>query len=371
MTCSIRILALSAVAGLAVASPMTRPLTAQTVPVVRDSTLGRHRIQVLPALGSAPETGLQYGITSFAVFERPPMARTRPATAMAYAIRTAKSQTRIGIEGEHWSTGNDRRLAGTLVWQEYPLPFYGIGDRTPETAKEIFSPRGIEATATVQQRLARSLYGLSTLRIIDQTITPDSTGALRVSGLTGVNGGRIVELTLGALDDTRDNLFAPAAGHLVQLSYGRGLDGLGSDFDYGRIRLDARAYRAMGGSGVLAGQVVAVGMDGAAPFDGIAMVGGGDIMRGYARGRYRDSWFTGAQAEYRTPMRRRVGAVLFGGAGFVAPRLGALFDGQVLPTYGAGLRVGLDATQRTAVRMDYGRGRAGNSGLYIGFNQAF
>ncbi|HYW30041.1 MAG TPA: BamA/TamA family outer membrane protein, partial [Gemmatimonas sp.] len=278
-------LTLLTVLGLSVGSAMLSPLVAQTAAESRDSTVARRRVQILPALGSAPETGLQYGITSFAVFEPAPMAHARPATAMAYAIRTAKSQTRIGIEGEHWSSNNDRRLAGTLVWQEYPLPFYGIGDDTPETAKEIFSPRGIEATATVQQRLVRSLYGLSTLRVIDQTITPDSTGALRNSGLTGVNGGRVVELTLGALDDTRDNLFAPDRGHLVQLTYGRGLDAVGSGFNYGRVRLDARAYRSVGGRGVIAAQVVGVGMDGTPPFDGLAMVGGGDIMRGYARGR--------------------------------------------------------------------------------------
>jgi hypothetical protein len=63
--------------------------------------------------------------------------------------------------------------------------------------------------------------------------------------------------------------------------------------------------------------------------------------------------------------------VLFGGAGVVAGRVGELRDGELLPTYGAGLRVQIDPAQRTAVRIDYGRGRKGNSGLYIGFNQAF
>ena len=81
--------------------------------------------------------------------------------------------------------------------------------------------------------------------------------------------------------------------------------------------------------------------------------------------------FTGAQAEYRSPAWHRVGGVLFGGAGVVANRAGALSDGRVLPTYGAGLRVQIDPAQRTAVRADFGRGRDGNSGLYIGFNQAF
>jgi len=94
-------------------------------------------------------------------------------------------------------------------------------------------------------------------------------------------------------------------------------------------------------------------------------------MRGYSRGRFRDRMFGGAQAEYRSPMWHRLGAVLFSGAGVVAPTAGALADARLLPTYGAGLRVAIDPTQRTAVRVDYGRGRSGNSGLYVGFNQAF
>ena len=336
-----------------------------------DSSVGRKRIQMLPALGSAPETGIQYGLTTFAVFERPPLEATRPSAAVAYAIRTAKSQTRFGVEGERWTRGNARRVAGSVVWQEYPLPFYGIGDGAPESEKEIFSQRGIEASASIQQRLVRSLYGQSTLRVLDQTIAPDSVGMLRNSGLTGTTGGRIVELTLGALDDTRDNLFAPKHGRFVQLSYGRSTGALGSEFSYGRLRLDARAYRAVGSAGVMAGQLLAVGVDGDAPFDQIALVGGGDIMRGYSRGRFRDRWFTGAQGEYRSPVRYRVGGVVFGGAGVVASRAGALTEARLLPTYGAGLRVQIDPRQRTSVRFDYGRGLAGNSGLYIGFNQAF
>jgi hypothetical protein len=365
---SIRPLLLALLASL---GAVALPLSSQPSQGVRDSTTAHRRIRILPALGSAPETGLQYGITSLTVLERAPMEHTRPAMLTAFAIRTAKSQTRIGAEGEYWTRRNDRRIAGQFAWQQYPLPFYGIGDGAPERDKEVFAPRGIDATIAVQQRLRGAVYGLSSVRVIDQSITPDSTGALQGSTLTGITGGRTVEVTLGALRDTRDNLFSPASGQLVQLTYTRAVDALGSDFAFGRLRFDARAYRRLGTRGVVAAQVVAVGIDGSAPFDQVALVGGGDIMRGYPRGRYRDDWFAGAQAEYRTPMRHRVGGVLFGGAGAVNRTAGALGVGRLLPTYGAGLRIALDPVQRTAIRADYGRGRDGNSGLYIGFNQAF
>lgn len=354
--------------ALSMAIPVAN-VAAQSLPP--DSTVGRHRIQPLPALGSAPETGLQYGVTVLSVFERAAVRHSRPATFTASALRTAKGQARESAEGEHWSPGNARRLAAALAWQRYPLPYYGIGDSMPESAKESYAQRGIEATASVQQRIVRSVYAVSSLRVVDQRITPDSTGALRTSGLTGVDGGRTVEVAIGALGDTRDNLFSPSHGHLVQLTYSRATSALGSDFSYGRLRFDGRAYRALGGAGTVAAQAVGVGVNGDVPFDGLALVGGSDIMRGYARGRYRDRIFVGAQAEYRTPLWHRLGGVMFGGAGAVAERADALSDGRVLPAYGGGLRVAIDRVQRTAVRVDYGRGRDGNSGLYIGFNQAF
>jgi hypothetical protein len=108
-----------------------------------------------------------------------------------------------------------------------------------------------------------------------------------------------------------------------------------------------------------------------ASFDQVALVGGSDIMRGYAKGRYRDAWMAAAQVEYRTPFAYRFGAVLFAGAGTVDSTASGLANGRLLATYGAGLRYQLDRGQRTAIRLDLARGADGASGLYIGFNQAF
>lgn len=94
-------------------------------------------------------------------------------------------------------------------------------------------------------------------------------------------------------------------------------------------------------------------------------------LRGYVRGRYRDRALAALQGEYRSPVRRRLGGVLFAGVGTVAPSLHRLGSGRLLPTHGVGVRLELDPQQRTSVRADYGRGIDGASGLYLGFNQAF
>lgn len=336
-----------------------------------NDSVGRRRIQPLPALGSAPETGLQYGATVLAVWEPAAIHHTRPASLTASAMRTAKSQTRLRLDAERWTRGNARRIAGSLQWQEFPLSFFGVGDRTPESAEEIFTPTGTEATLTVQQRLSGSWYVMAGARHLEQRITTDSAGVLATTGVRGADGGTITEWSVGVSTDTRDNLFAPRRGHLVQATYARSADGVWSEFAYGALRIDARRYQMVGNGHVIASQLQVTSVDGGAPFDQLALVGNSDILRGYARGRYRDRSLAAAQGEYRSPHWHRVGAVVFGGAGIVAPSLSVLTSHRVLPTYGAGLRATIDQRQRTGVRLDYGRGADGASGVYIGFNNAF
>jgi hypothetical protein len=345
-----------------------RDVRAQAAP---DSTVGRRRIQPLPALGSSPETGFQFGATVLAVVERAPADHARPASLIATALRSTKSQTRLSIEGEHWTRQNARRVNGLLAWQKFPLPYYGIGDSTAAGAKEIFTPKGIEAIVGVQQRVRGSWYATGGIRVMDQSITPDTIGVLRQRTLTGSEGGRLVELSVGALVDSRDNLFAPHRGTFAQFTFAHNDDDLGSPFQYDRVRVDARHYRTLTGTHIVAAQLLLLGVSGDAPFDQLALVGGGDIMRGYTRGRYRDQRLAAAQIEYRSPIVHRHGLVAFAGAGTVAREWDALTDARLLPTYGGGVRLQLDPRQRTAVRVDYGRGRDGSSGLYIGFNQAF
>ncbi len=343
---------------------------AQTAPA--QDSLGRRRLQPLPAIGSSPESGLQFGVSMLAVWTPPVQTAARPTWLQGSVLRSVKAQTRVVLEGERWSPGNARRLAGSVAWQKFPLPYFGVGDTASADAEEIFTPTGLDASVTVQPRLRGAWYGLGTVRYLDQRIDVTDEGVLQDGTITGSRGGRLTEFTVGLTTDTRDHLFRPMRGHWLALTWGRSASGLLSDFTYGRVRLDARAYRGTSSGHVLATQVVLTGLQGAPPFDQLALVGGGDILRGYTRGRYRDRWLAAGQLEYRSPLVRGVGAVAFGGAGFAAPSAGTLFsERQLLPTYGVGARVQLDERQGTSVRVDYGRGRDGASGLYIGFNQAF
>ncbi len=332
----------------------------------------RASISVLPVLGSAPETGAQYGAAVFATRPHPTARSTRPSTIVGNAVRTAKRQTRLFLDTDTWTADNRWRVITNAVWQQYPLAWFGVGDDAPEDAEEPYTPRGTEFAVSVHRAVAPGVWVQVGARRIEQSmqrIAPD--GAFASGTVVGATGGRTMLAHTGLVRDTRDNLFAATAGQFAELTLGVADEAIGSAFEFQRLRLDLRGYRTIARTHVVAAQVVAQGTGGTPPFDQLALVGSNSVMRGYVPGRFRDRWSTAVQAEYRSPSVRRLSGALFAGAAVIAPVARELPDGRVLPSYGAGLRFRMNPVTRTTVRVDYARGTAGQGGLYVAFSEAF
>jgi hypothetical protein len=340
------------------------------------------RTVVLPVLGAAPETGLQYGATALRVWE-PADGATRPTSVQLLGLLTAESQLRAVLDWDRWSAGNVWRVTGRAEWQRYPLPYFGVGDRAPDAAEEIYTPRGVLGFATVQRRLRGPLYAVGGWRYQSLAVVEtDTAGVLRAGLVPGSRGSRVGQLQAGALLDTRDNIFASTRGAFVQLTASSAAPAFGSAFTFQRLQLDARRFVALGPRRVLAFQGVFEGTRGTAPLDQLSLTGSSSYLRGYVRGRFRDRHLLAAQAEYRAPWffglghrllaRERLGYALFAGGGTVAPTVGGLVrDARFLPSVGVGGRYLLLPRSGTTVRLDYAVGAAGQRGLYLNFNEAF
>jgi outer membrane translocation and assembly module TamA len=85
-------------------------------------------------------------------------------------------------------------------------------------------------------------------------------------------------------------------------------------------------------------------------------------------GSYRDRFLVAAQAEYRHRFTNRIGAVVFGGVGSVAPD----FAGweKTLWSAGAGFRFVLAPKNDISLRVDVARGRD-ETVYYVGVGEAF
>jgi outer membrane protein assembly factor BamA len=365
-----------------------RALAAQEPAVPADTAPATARTVVLPVLASAPETGVQYGATALRVWQ-PADTGTRPSSVQLLGLYTAKAQARLVLDVDRWTASNRWRALGRLEWQRFPLPYFGIGDDAPDAAEETYTPRGVLGFLTVQRRVRGPLYVFGGYRFQDLAIRElDPRGVLVAGTVPGSRGSRAAQLQAGLLHDSRDNIFASTRGSYAQLTLGTAADWLGSDFTFRRVQLDARHFVPLGDAPaagfrrVLALQGVFEGTGGTAPFDQLSMVGNSNWTRGYVRGRFRDRYLLAGQAEYRAPWffgigdgwlaRERLGYAVFAGGGTVAPRAGDLVSGaRFLPSVGLGGRYLLIPRSGTTVRVDYAFGTAGQSGLYLSFNEAF
>jgi outer membrane protein assembly factor BamA len=351
-------------------------LRAQSAPMHSSSRETRNEqtrstsLRVLPVIGSAPETGFLGGATAIRVSTLAGDTVTRASTEQVYAAYTAKHQFRAFASTDRWSSGNRWGVSAQLEYQRFPQPFYGIGIDAPKNAEEWYEARSLIASAIGRRKLARAAYAQLGLRFSNTMIRDADEGGVIESGdVVGARGGIVSQVIGGAAWDSRDNVFAPAAGTFAQATAAYSGRELAADYRFARYTADARRYRRLG-RGVLAGQAYVEATSGSAPFDQLSLVGSSSVMRGYVRGRFRDRDLASAQLEYRTPVVGRFGVAAFAGAGTVAPTFSKLASTTVLPSYGVGARWLLLPKQGTTVRVDYGVGRSA-SGLYIAFNEAF
>lgn len=337
------------------------------------------QVAVLPVIGSAPETGLQYGVTAIRV-QKSSVAGTRSTTTQLYAINTAKRQRQVFLERDWWAAASARRLYARLEWIDFPQPYYGIGWTGEPEHEEFYRAGGVALQAILLQRVRGPLYASTSLRWIERTIKDrEPTGALIAGDVLGSTGGRVVLPFAGLTWDSRDDVFAPTRGRFVEAVAGVSLKDAGSDFDFSRMTFDARTYHRLGAA-TLALQVYAERHAGNVPFDQLSLVGGNSVMRGYVKGRFRDKALLTTQAELRMPVTSRLTLAAFGGWGQTGPDLGnaakACFsngpaNASPLPTAGGGVRWRLFRDARTSVRVDIAAGSRGASGLYIAINEAF
>ena len=94
-------------------------------------------------------------------------------------------------------------------------------------------------------------------------------------------------------------------------------------------------------------------------------------MRGYFHGRYRDNIYMMLQLEYRQYFWKRLGFVVFGGAGNVSHEITTFTSSTIKVSYGGGLRFLFNKKQKINLRMDVGFGLDGNMGIYFGIEEAF
>jgi len=342
----------------------------------------------LPVLYSSPETNFGFGALASISFRLGDNAETtRKSNIQPYVLYTVLGQVDATARYTIFTNEEKYIIDGRLSYLFFPEFYYGVGNELPETNEELVSYRRVRIENRVLRKISKKLFAGVQYRYMEMfQVEPEEGGLLETSRVPGFDGSRISGVGAAVVYDSRDNILNAYKGAYLELSNYNYLSGLGSEFDFSTITLDLRKYFKLfpNKEHILAIQGFGNFLTGTAPYKELSEFGGSDIMRGYYQGRYRENNYLAAQVEYRLPLfqnipegrtklpwYRRFGLTAFAGLGDVANEVNQFNSNTLKFSYGAGLRFKLDRKNNINIRVDYGFGSDGSSGLYLEVGEAF
>lgn len=292
---------------------------------------------------------------------------TPPSDVTLFVSAATSGFYTVGVRGNNIFKHNRHRLIYRLSFSSQPTDFWGIDYAScAHNAKSDYSEKLSRVELTYLARVARNLYlgpqvMFHYVKGVDFSQPSYLMGMKQNYASTGV--GVVIDY------DTRD--FAPNPSHGVYLSVDAKYypEALGScDDSLWKISFSALGYQQLWSSGLLATELHGEFNSDNTPWPFRARLGGDERMRGYYEGRYTDLDMLTFQVELRQRIWRRIGCVVWGGAGNVFSKFNQFDWSHTLPNYGVGLR--WEFKKRVNVRFDYGFGK-GSQGVVVQINEAF
>lgn len=333
---------------------------------------------VLPALGYAQETGLEFGLAgvyNFYLNKADSAIRTSNVTFIG--TFTTERQTNLKLESDIWTTGNRYHYISELRFRNFPFNFYGLGNETSEHDADVVLMQLIRVRLEVERKLAANYYGGLNIAYERYAFTDKESGGIfeRLKPY-GHGGGHHILLGISQLYDTRNRNTYTTKGYYARFkyAYSPGFGG-GSNFRGSLFDADLRGFFPFTREltfGLNAHYKTSFGSR--TPFYVYRELGGDMMMRGYYSGRYRDRSLLAAQGELRYRFHPRLGVAGFAGAG------SAYHDGlpnaRFIPSFGGGVRYFFDLEHQSSIRLEYGIGekRPGEKrqgGFYLSLSEAF
>lgn len=358
-------------------STQTRAFVSSIIP---DSTKSKktdssqshiHKFMLLPAVIRTPETNIGFGLASgyfFKTSKKDSLIRT--SNIELVGLYTTRHQVLIEVGANVYFSGEKYILKSHNSYSHFPDKFWGIGNYTSKY-HENYTFEQIYFLPTLQRKIYKSLFiGVNYEFQNVFTVEYLKGGLFDQQNVTGRYGGIISGGGLQIGWDNRNNAFSSSKGGYAQFTYSRFNRLLGSDFTFSIYNLDLRKYIQTIRQQVLALQFYGNFTEGNPPIRNLSALGGPNVMRGYYMGRYRDKHLIAVQAEYRIPIYKRIGMVVFGGLGEVASTLSQFSFYGLKPSFGSGLRIALKQKEKLNLRLDYGIGYH-STAAYVIVTEAF
>jgi hypothetical protein len=335
---------------------------------------------VLPALSSAPETGIEVGGAALLSFYTDTSDRTtHVSNVFGYATVTTKGQTKLSLNTSYWTPQNKYHYSATIGYYNFPFDFYGIGNNTRLANVDHVFEKKYKVNFAGEMLLGTDMYVGYVAGAFKYYYKYDKNrnGILNTDPLVEDNrGGAGIFAGPSFTFDNRNNNTYTTKGMIIN-AYLNTMHGafINNGYKGGFFNIEYSQFFALNRQLVLGLDVQEQSLTGhSSPFYLLPQMGSDEMMRGYYGGRYRDRNYIAGQTELRYRIDARFGIVGFIGtgevfhSGFSVP--------QLKPNYGGGVRYFFDVEKGLAIRLDYGFGGkpAGEpriGGAYIALGQSF
>jgi outer membrane protein assembly factor BamA len=338
-----------------------------------DSVLRKKRFLAagVPVIFYTPETRFGFGASAFSLFNfrRDSANAPRSSVSLGFAY-TQNKQVLSYLPYNLFINNRAWQVYGEFAYNRYIYNFYGTGNNIPPDYLEKYGVEFPRVRFTCLKRISRWFYAGPRL-VYDWFTLYDLAegGLLQTGSVKGSEGGTVAGPAAVFLADSRDHVYYPTKGTWAELVLFCNNRRTGSSFEYTRIAFDASRYFSRGDN-VLALNFYTIYSDSPLPFFQMGQLGGMKKMRGFYEGRYRDNNLIVLQAEYRRKIWWWLGFTVFGSLGQVARTYDAFHNDYWRNTFGTGLRICPDKTQRVNLRVDLAVGN-GKVLTYFTIGEAF
>lgn len=274
----------------------------------------------------------------------------------------------LGIRGTHIFPQDKYRADYTIYFYSFPCKFWGMGyDMGDDDSNKSDMKRW-------QARFKASfLFHMGDNLYLGPMVSYDYVIGRRIERPELLNGMDQHTWNIGAgfsaVYDTRDVLTYPHRGFYINLSQCFRPRFMGNDYAFSTTELQVNAYQRVWKGAILAEDFRTMLNFGNPSWGMMALLGNSNSMRGYYEGRYRDKHKMEAQVELRQHVWKRNSLTTWVGAGTVFHKFSEMRSRHILPNFGIGYR--WEFKKNVNVRLDYGFGKAGQTGFLFSINEAF
>ena len=317
---------------------------------------------------------LGFMINVMAAYLFPMDAASPPSSIAGFGMYSTNNSWAFGTAARLFLGEDHYRVTAVLVGGHINWDFYGVGNEAAD--RGLFVPISqymVGGRLESLFRIAQGLYLGPRWTLFHMNATADLSQVPFPPGSVPPNDELKSWFSSPGVKfqwDTRDSVFFPRKGQLMELTLDAHLKALGDSFDYLQGKLAWNQYLGLTPRQVLAFREVVSFVAGSAPFYSLPRLGQGSDIRGFRAGEYQDNILLAAQTEYRLQILPWLGAVAFFGVGEVERDIGSLSFKDLLPAGGLGVRITVAKQNHVNARADVAFSKQGVS-FYLGVGEAF